>query len=104
MFSILKKPEATSSQAGEVTQLPEFPWRLLLSMLSELVDYKHLVLSARVNTFITIIQPGFMLHTFMHSKSKFGGIFFQKVELRGVHGVCFFQRFIGLFCLKVSFI
>ena len=80
MFSIFKKPEATSSQAGEVTQLPEFPWMLLPSMLSELVDYKHLVLSARVNTFITIIQPSFILQAFMHSKSKFGGKSFKNLN------------------------
>ena len=73
-------------------------------MLSELVDYKHLVLSARVNTFITIIQPGFMLHTFMHSKSKFGGKSFKKLNSAEFMEFVFFQRFNGLFCLKVSFI
>ena len=67
------KSKATSSQAGEVTQLAEFPWRFLPSMLSELVHYKHLVLSARVITFVTITQLGFMLHAFMHSKSIFLG-------------------------------
>ena len=73
MFSILMKPEATSSQEGEVTQLTEFPWRFLPSMLSELVHYRHLVFSARVITFVTITQLGFMLHAFMHSKSIFLG-------------------------------
>ena len=69
MFSILMKPEATSSQAGEVTQLTEFPWRFLPSMLFEPVRYKHLVLSERVTTFVTITQLGFMFYAFMHSKS-----------------------------------
>ena len=67
------KPEATSSQAGEVTQLAEFPWRFLPYMLSELVHYKHLVLSARVITLVTLTQLGFMLHAFMHSRSIFLG-------------------------------
>ena len=65
------KPDGTSSQAGEVTQLAEFPWRFLPSMLSELVYYKHLVLSERVITFVAITQLGFMLHALMHSKSAF---------------------------------
>ena len=73
MFSVLMKPEATSSLSGEVTELAEFPWRFLPSMLSELVHYKHLVLSARVITFAKIIQLGFMLHAIMHSKSIFLG-------------------------------
>ena len=73
MFSILMKPEATSSQAGEVTQLAEFPWRFLPSMLSELVHYKQPILSARVITFVTITQLVLMLHAFMHSKSIFLG-------------------------------
>ena len=60
MLSILLKPEATSSPAGEVTHLAEFPWRLLSSMVSELVRYKHLVLSERVITFVTITQLGFL--------------------------------------------
>ena len=64
--STLMKPEATSSQAGEVTQLVEFPWRFLPSLLSELVHYRHLVLSA-------ITQIGFMRHAFIHSKSSFVG-------------------------------
>ena len=72
MFSILMTPEATSSQAGEVTQLAEFPGSLP-SMLSELVHYKHLVLCERKITFVTITQLGFMLHAFMHSKSIFLG-------------------------------
>ena len=67
------KPEATSSQAGEVTQLAVFPWRFLPSMLSELVHYRHHVLSARVITFVTLTQLGFMLHAFMHSRSIFLG-------------------------------
>ena len=53
------KPKATSSQAGEVTQLAELPWRFLPYMLSELVHYKHLVLSAKVITFVTITQHCF---------------------------------------------
>ena len=73
MFIILMKHEAISSQAGEVTQLPQFPWRILPSMFSELVHYRHLVLSARVITFVTITQLRFMLHVFMHSKSIFLG-------------------------------
>ena len=67
------KPKATSSQAGEVTQLAEFPWRFLPYMLSELVHYKHLVLGARLITFVTITQLCFMLHAFVHSKSIFLG-------------------------------
>ena len=67
------KPEATSSQAGEVTQLAEFPWRFLPYILSELVHYKHLVLGARVTTFVTLTQLCFMLHAFVHSKSIFLG-------------------------------
>ena len=67
------KTEATSSQAGEVTQLAEFPWRFLPSMLSELVHYRHLVFSARVITFVIITQLGFVLHTFMHFKRIFLG-------------------------------
>ena len=58
---------------GEVTQLAEFPWRFLPSMLSELAHYRHLVFSARVITFVTITQLGFMLHAFMHFKSIFLG-------------------------------
>ena len=73
MFSILMKPEAISSEAGEVTQLAEFHWRFLPSILSELVHYKHLVLSARVITFVTITQLGFILYAFMHSKGIFLG-------------------------------
>ena len=42
-------------------------------MLYELVHYKHLVLSARAIIFITIPHLGFMLQTFMHSKSIFLG-------------------------------
>ena len=60
MFSILMKPEATSSQVGKITQLTEFPWRSLPSMLSELVHYRHPILSARVITFVTITLLGFM--------------------------------------------
>ena len=67
------KPEATSSLSGEVTQLAEFPWRFLPSMLSELVHYRHLVFSARVITFVTITQLGLVLHTFMHFKRIFLG-------------------------------
>ena len=73
MFSILKKPEATSSQVGEVTQLAGFPWRFLPSLISELVHYRHLVLGARVIRFVTITQVGFLCHIFMHSKSTFVG-------------------------------
>ena len=71
MFNILMKPEAISSQAGEVTHFAEFPWRFLTSMLSEL--YRHLILSARVFTIVTITRFGFMLHAFIHSKSIFLG-------------------------------
>ena len=67
------KHEATRSQAGEVSQLAQFSWRFLPSMLSELLHYRHLVLSARVITFVTITQLDFMLHAFMHSKSIFLG-------------------------------
>ena len=56
MFSILMKPEATSSQAGEVTQFAEFPWSFLPPMLSELVHYKQVVLSARVVKFLPLIK------------------------------------------------
>ena len=42
-------------------------------MLSELVHYNHLVLSARVSKFVTITQLCFMLHAFVHSKSIFLG-------------------------------
>ena len=65
------KPEAISSQVGEVTKFAEFPWSFLTSILSEFVHYRHLVLSVRVFTFVTITQFGFMLHGFMHSKSIF---------------------------------
>ena len=58
--------------SGEVTQSAEFPWRVLPSMLSEPVHYRHLVFSASVITFVTT-QLGFMLHAFMHSKSIFLG-------------------------------
>ena len=68
------KPEAISSQASEVTHLAEFPWRSLPSMLSEFVHYRHLIFSARAITFVTVTQLGFMLHTFMHSKSIFLGV------------------------------
>ena len=51
MLSIFMNPEATSSQTGEATQLAEFPWRFLPSMLSEFMYYKHFALSARVITF-----------------------------------------------------
>jgi hypothetical protein len=66
MFTILMKPEATSSQAGEVTQLVGFPCRFLPSLLSELLNYMHRELSA-------ITQIGFMRHAFIHSKSSFVG-------------------------------
>ena len=56
------EPGAISSQAGEVTPFAEFPWRFLTSMLSELLHYRHLVLSVRVFSFVTITQFGFMLH------------------------------------------
>ena len=90
MFSILIEP--TSSQAGEVTQLARFPWRFLPSMLSELLHYRHLVLSSRVITFVTITQPGFMLYTFMHSKSIFLSAFF-------ITWVAFQRRFLQLFVI-----
>jgi hypothetical protein len=64
MFSIFMKPEATISQA-------EFQWNILPSMLSELVHYKHLNISARVITFVTITQHAFVLYAFMHYKSIF---------------------------------
>ena len=73
MLGILMKPEATSSRAGEVTQLAEFPWRFLPSMLSQLVHYRHIVLSARVITLVTITQLCFMPYALMHSKSIFLG-------------------------------
>ena len=91
MFSILMRPEATSSQVGEVTELAEFPWSFLPSLLSELVHYRHLVLSARVVRFVTITQVGFMRHTFRHSKSILVGacvitwVVFQR---------CFLQLFV----------
>ena len=44
MFSISIKPEVISSQVSEITQLTEFPWRFLPSMLSELVHYSTLFL------------------------------------------------------------
>ena len=66
-------PLVLNVQAGEATQLAEFPWRFLLSMLSELVHDKHLILGARVITFFTSTQLGFMLHAFMHFKSIFLG-------------------------------
>ena len=65
------KPEATSSQTGEVTQLAEFPWRFLPSMLSQLVHYRHLVLSARVITLVTITQLCFMPYTLKHLRVSF---------------------------------
>ena len=71
MFSIFMKSEATSSQKGEITQLAEFPWSFLPSMLSELMHYKHLALSARVITFDKITLLAFVLHPFMHYKSTF---------------------------------
>ena len=42
-------------------------------MLSELMHYRHLVLSARVITFVTMAQFGFMINAFMHCKSIFLG-------------------------------
>jgi len=90
MFSVLMKPEATSSLSGEVTQLAEFTWRFLPSMLSELVHYRHLVFSARVITFVTITQLGFVLHTFMHFKRIFlGGCVITWVAYQH----CFLQLF-----------
>ena len=71
MFSIFMKPEATSSHADEVTQLAEFPWMFFSSMLSELMHYKHLVLSARVITFDKITLLACVLNAFMHYKSIF---------------------------------
>ena len=71
-LSIFMKPEATSSQAGQVTHLTEFPWRFLPSMLSELMHYKHLVLSATVITFEKKNSLlAFVLYAFIHSKSIF---------------------------------
>ena len=40
-------------------------------MLSKLRHYRHLIPNARVFTFVTINQVGFMLHAFMHFKSIF---------------------------------
>ena len=82
------KPEATSSLSDEVTQLAEFHWRFLPSILSELVHYKHLVLSARVITFVTITQLGFILYAFMHSK----GIFLGACVITWVAFQCHFLR------------
>ena len=67
------KPKATSSQAGEVTQLAEFPWRFLPSMLSELVHYKHLVLSARVITFVLVHVLSHESHSNVISSGGGGG-------------------------------
>ena len=70
-LSIFMKPGATSSQAGQVTHLTEFPWRFLPSMLSELMHYKHLVLSAKVITFEKNSLLAFVLHAYIHSKRIF---------------------------------
>ena len=86
MFSILMKPEATSSQTGSVTQP---------SMLSELVQYRHLVLSARVITFVTITQLGLMLHTIMNFKSIFLGACV-------ITWVAFQRPFLQLFVISIE--
>ena len=82
------KPEATSSQAGEVTHLVEFPWRFLPSLLSEFVHYRHLVLSA-------ITQIGFMRHAFIHSKSSFDGACV-------ITWVLFQRNFLQLFVISIE--
>ena len=61
MFIISMKSEAANSQAGEIIQLAEFPWRFLSSNIYNFVYYRHLILNARVITFVTITQLGFML-------------------------------------------
>ena len=68
MVSILMKHEATSSQADEVTQLAQFPWRFLPSMLSKLLHYMHFVLSVRKITFtpLSILRVSFLVHVFSH--------------------------------------
>ena len=71
MFIILLKPEATCSQAGEVTQSHRVSLEVLALHASELVHYKHLDLNERLITFVKITQHKFMLHAFMHSKSIF---------------------------------
>ena len=91
MFSILIKPGATISQAGEVTQ----PWRFLPSLFSELVHYRHLALSARVIGFVTITQGGFMRHAFMHSKSIFDGACVITI-------IVFQRRFLQLFVIFIK--
>ena len=95
MSSILMRPEATSSQAGEVTQLSGFPWRFLPSLLSEFVHYRHLFLSARVIRFVTITQVGFMCHIFMHSKSIFVGACV-------ITWVVFKHRFLQIFVISIE--
>ena len=88
MFSILMKPEATSSQAGEFTQLVGFPLRFLPSLLSEFVHYRQLVLSA-------ITQIGFMRHAFIHSKSSFVGACV-------ITWVLFQRNFLQLFVISIE--
>ena len=58
MFNILMKPVAIGSQEGEVAQFAEFPWRFFTSILSELVQYRYLILSASVFTFVIIGDLG----------------------------------------------
>jgi hypothetical protein len=67
------KSEAANSQAGEIIELAKFPWMFLPSIIYKLVYYRHLILNARVITFVTITQLAFMLQAFMHSKSIFLG-------------------------------
>ena len=73
----------------------EFSLRFLPSMLSELVHYKHLVLSAGVITIVTISQLAFVLHSFMHSKSIF-------LEACVITCVAFQHCFLQLFVISIK--
>ena len=93
MFSILMKPEATSSQAGKVTQLAEFPWMFLPSMLyaSRLMHSKSIffvaiqcrflqlfVISIEVRSQITLLgaytlaSGTFLLSLILHQSLLYG--------------------------------
>ena len=64
-------------------------------MLSELAHYRHLVFSARVITFVTITQLGFMLHAFVHYKSIFLGAC-------AITWVAFQHPFLQLFVISIE--
>ena len=64
-------------------------------MLSELMHYKHHILSAKITTFVTITKLGLMVCAFMHSTSIFLGACI-------IPWVAFQFRFLQLFMISIK--